>query len=466
MGFLTRQVPAKFTSLVSLIALLLFLPLLLLAAYQTVTLVSRAVGTPANIVVETGEIFEEIDTGFYHAFSQGGEESKDMLSPVIPEVRALAPRMIRIDHIFDHYDVVGRSGEGLTFDFSRLDRAVDSILATGAKPMLVLSFMPPAIAKDGNLINPPNDWNEWSLVVQRTIEHYSGRGGKNLSGVHYEVWNEPDLAQFGGWKYGGEKSYITLYRYAAAGASQAKNVNPFAIGGPVTTGLYKNWVIALVESGNRLDFISWHTYDANPAKFAADQRNLASWLLPYPAYTLLPKMITEFGFTGSKDGRYGTSYAAAHAAAVVRQLIPGGPAYAFSFQPKDGPNQTDGNGWGLLTHEENGKKPKPRYYVYNFLDGMAGNRLNLRGEGTWVTGFATVKEGVIKVLLVNFDRNGTHAETVPVTLAGLAPGTYRYSETFLSGKTLTRTETATTDPFTVNVLLNAQSVVRLEFARQ
>jgi len=60
--------------------------------------------------------------------------------------------------------------------------------------------MPGVIAKDGNIINPPNDWNEWTLVVQKTIEHYSGKNDRNMNGVYYEVWNEPDLAQFGGWK--------------------------------------------------------------------------------------------------------------------------------------------------------------------------------------------------------------------------------------------------------------------------
>jgi hypothetical protein len=466
MGILTRQVPHKFTSLISLLALLLFLPLLLLATYQTVTLISRAVGTPAAVVVNTTEVLEDVDTTFYHAFSQGGEESKDMLAPVVSEVRSLSPKLLRIDHIYDHYDVVGRDAAGLTFDFSRLDSAVGTILATGAKPLLVLSFMPQAIAKDGNIINPPNDWNEWALVVQRTIEHYSGRSGKNIRGVYYEVWNEPDLAQFGGWKYGGDKNYITLYRYASQGAQNAKGVNEFALGGPSTTGLYKSWIIALVNSGARLDFLSWHTYDANPTKFTSDQRNLANWLLPYPGKILIPKLITEFGFTGAKDARYGTSYAAAHTAAVVRQLISGGPQFALSFQPKDGPNQQAGDGWGLLTHEDNGKRPKPRYYLYNFLDAMAGKRLELRGEGTWVTGFASTRSGIFRVMLVNFDRGGSHTENVPVTFVGLANGAYTYTEKLLSGRNITRTETAADGAMGVTVYMPAQSVAILELKKQ
>lgn len=465
MGVLTRQVPKKVTSLISLLALLLFLPLLLLVTYQTVTLISRAAGTPANITVATKEVLENIDTSFYHAFSQGGEESKDMLAPVAKEVRALGPRLIRIDHLYDHYDIVGRDGGNLTFDFSRLDAAVGTIVSTGARPVLVLSFMPQAIAKDGNITSPPDDWNEWALVVQKTIEHYSGRGAKNLQGVYYEVWNEPDLAQFGGWKYGGDKNYMTLYSYAAVGAKNAQNVNAFSLGGPATTGLYKNWILALVRSGARVDFLSWHTYDENPASFAQDQRDLISWLLPFPSYTLTPQIISEFGFTGNKDARYGGMYAAAHAAAVIRQLISGGPAYALSFQPKDGPNQQSGDGWGLITHEDNGKRIKPRYYVYTFIDAMAGKRLRLTGEGTWVTGFASTREGVIRVLLVNFDRAGNHSENVPVTFTALDSGRYSYTEKLLLGRTVSREEVVAQNTLALEVFMPAQSVAILELKK-
>ena len=465
-NYLIRRVSPRTSSLVSLAALLLFLPFLLFGAYQTVILVSRATGTPATIIVDAKAPLGLIPTDFYHAFSQGGEEATDMLAPVVDQVRSLRPRIIRIDHIYDHHNVVGRSGDQLTFDFSSLDRSVDTILAVGAKPMLVLSFMPAAIAQGGSVINPPNNWDEWSLVVQRTIEHFSGRGEKNISGVYYEVWNEPDLAQFGSWKVGGEKSYLQLYRYASIGAGRAQNVNTFYLGGPATTGLYNNWIIALITSGNRVDFLSWHSYLQDPRRFDQDQRNLISWLLPYPRFTLIPTLITEAGFTGNKDRRYGTSFAAAYTATVVRQLISGGPDFLFSFQLKDGPGQEEGNGWGLVTHEGNGKRPKPRYWVYTYLDAMAGTRLSLAGEGTWVTGYASVDEKkTIRILLVNFDPYGSHTETVPVTLTNLESGTYTIRQRYFLGQNTTSQETVTTTELKKEILMPAQSIVILEVTR-
>lgn len=463
MSILIRHVSSKATSVVSLLALLIFLPLFILVVQQTVKLISRAVGTPANIVVDVKARQEQIKTDFYHAFAQGGEESTDMLAPVASDVRALRPRLIRIDHLYDNYGVVGRGGEGLTFDWSHLDQMVDTILATGAKPVLALSYMPGVIAKDGNVLNPPNDWNEWSTVVARTIEHYSGKTGRNLNQVYYEVWNEPDIAQFGDWGLSGEKNYVTLYHYAAVGAGSVKGANTFYLGGPATTGLYKNWILALVQSGNRLNFLSWHSYLADPEQFAKDERNLISWLLPFPTYTLLPKLITEFGFTGKKSEGYNSTYAMAHAAAAIRQLISGGPTYLFTFELKDGPSDT-GSGWGLITHD--GARKKPRYYVYNFLDSMAGTRLSLTGEGSWVTGFATINDTAIRIMLVNFDASGSHSENVPLTITNLDNGTYKVRQRFLLGRDTATSIVVSDTTLATQIYMGTQSVAIVELTKQ
>jgi hypothetical protein len=228
----------------------------------------------------------------------------------------------------------------------------------------------------------------------------------------------------------------------------------------------KDWTEALVTSGNRVDFLSWHSYMSDPNRYSQDQRNLISWLMPYPGYTLLPKLITEYGFSGSKHPRYGTSFAAAHTAAVVRQLITGGPSYLFSFQLKDGPGQQTGDGWGLLTHEDNGANAKPRYHVFSFLDSMKGNRIDLRGEGSWVTGFASLNGGTVRVLLVNYDENEQHAENVPVMFTNLDPGTYTYRERFFRGRDVSFTESVSGSILSKELYMPSLSVVILELTKR
>jgi len=426
---------------------------------------SRALGTPANIVIATKIKGAPFPTTFYHAFAQGGEESTDMLAPVASAVKALQPAFIRIDHLYDHYQVVKKENGQLTFDFSRLDRAVDTIRAVGATPVLSLSYMPAAIAKDGVITNAPNNWNDWSLVIQKTIEHFSGKSAKNLTGVYYEVWNEPDLAQFGKWGLSDSKNYLTLYEKAAAGAQAAQNVNQFFLGGPATTGLYKNWVTALLKTGSRIDFLSWHTYQTDPDYFAKDRTNIKDWLMAFPDKQNIKTLITEFGFTGDKDQRYGTTYAASYTAAVIRKLIDTPPTLAFTFELKDGPGGQN-DGWGLLPHESVGTAPKPRYHLFSFLDDITGNMLAVKGEGTRVSAIATTRENVIRVLLVNFHPSGVHSENVPVTFTDLDLGAYTFRQQQLSGTDTTILVNVTQPTWQTTVFLPSHSVTLLTLEKR
>ena len=96
-----------------------------------------------------------------------------MLVEVVPQVRELKPEYIRIDHIYDAFDVVSGTSGSLSYDWTGLDKAVDSILATGAKPFLSLSYMPSAISQ-GDMVSQPKNWSDWGAVVSETIKHYSG----------------------------------------------------------------------------------------------------------------------------------------------------------------------------------------------------------------------------------------------------------------------------------------------------
>ena len=142
--------------------LLLILPLLILATKQIIDLRKDAAGLPANIFIDTQNPGSNLSTSLWQNLSQGGEEPVDMIKPVIGQIRALSPKLIRIDHVFDFYKVDQGNNN---YDFSRLDGVVDSILATGAKPMLSLSYTPDS--------KPPADWNQWYSLIKATAKHYS-----------------------------------------------------------------------------------------------------------------------------------------------------------------------------------------------------------------------------------------------------------------------------------------------------
>jgi hypothetical protein len=456
----------KLPSILVLLLLVISFPFLLIAIQTAQQLLSQATGTRAAISVDAQHTLEEIKP-FWNSFAQGGEESTDMVAPIVGDTKLLSPRYIRIDHIFDHYDVVSRQNDGqLLFNFSKLDLMVQSILATGALPFFSLSYMPPVIAQNGDILNKPNNWNDWAIAVQKTIEHYSGTTGLNLANLYYEVWNEPDL--FGKWRYFGDKNYLTLYSTAVMGANRAQNVNAFKIGGPATTQLYSSWITALVSYVNqnnlRLDFLSWHRYTSDPTQLSKDATAVTGWLFPYPKAVAIPRIISEWGFDSEINSGYDGNFAAAHTVATVRQAI-NGYEQLMAFELVDGPSPEGKEfwgRWGLLTHPSYGKHRKPRFTAFQLLNRLKGQRLLLSGEGTWVTGLAALNGQTISIILANYDQFGTHTEAVPVQITQLADRTYDLKITRLGQPVITQTVTAVDGTLTTEVIMTSNSVALLE----
>lgn len=400
---------------------LVVIAVVVFAIPNAVRLASKASGVPANLVFNLEGMLGKMPTPWRN-LAQGGEESSDMIANVIPEVKALKPEYIRIDHIYDAYKVVSRNGGELVFDWSRLDTAVNSILATGAKPFLSLSYMPEVISK-GDIVSPARDWNEWGQVVAATIQHYSGLTQKNIDGMIYEVWNEPDL--FGKYKTYGDLNYLDMYAASARAAENVRGTNLFEIGGPATTGLYQNWLetlIKYVDKNNlRMDFISWHKYTTDLELFEKDVASARSWAENIPALVNLKYYVTEWGFNSENDKGYDERSGAIHLLAASRTMV-GTVNRAFVFEIKDGPGTEKFWGrWGLLTNEKFGApEKKPRYQAIEFLNNLYPYRLSVSGEGSWIKSLATTNDdGNIRILVANYDPKGTHVESVPMTLENL-----------------------------------------------
>ncbi len=428
---------------------------------------SQASGEPANLVVDTQAILGPMPRPWRN-LAQGGEDHAWRIQPIQAKVNALHPQFIRIDHIYDFYDVVQGSPGNLSFDFSKLDLLLDDIKAAGATPYISLSYMPPAISQ-GDILGKPDNWTDWQLTIQKTIEHISGT--RNTPNVYYEVWNEPDL--FGNWKYYGDKNYLTLYDYAAKGAQRAQVRQSFKLGGAATTALYKNWFDALLTFAQnnhvRLDFFSWHRYDNNIDQYRDDMTQAQNWLTQYPQFDgLLELHITEWGHDSNNNKGYDNNYAAAHTTAGAIEMV-GIVDKAFLFEIQDGKDPSANSHWGrwgLLTHNDFWAAPKPRYQALRMLDSVGNQRLQILGKGSWVKALASVDEsGHYKIIISNFDPMGRHTETVPLTLTNLATGTYTITTTSLNGQKKTETLTAAEGKITTQVAMPPNSVSLVEISQ-
>ncbi len=464
-----RQFIPLIVGLVGIIAVVVVIP-------EAVKYISRAGGVPANLVVDYDGVLGQMPRPWRN-LAQGGEEAKDMLSNVVDEVKALKPEYIRIDHIYDAFKVVSKNGGQLAYDWTGLDGAVNSILATGAKPFLALSYMPTAISKS-DMLDVPNDWNDWSSVVQATIEHFSGRNNRNLSGVIYEVWNEPDL--FGSYKSwvsadyivpSGGKNYLTMYQYASRGATAARNVNNFEIGGPAITALYNDWLtrmINFVDKKNlRLDFFSWHRYTTDLAQFENDVNAARDVADKVPALLGLKFYITEWGHNSNNDPGYDGMFGAIQTLAASRVMM-AKVARAFVFEVKDGPGSSQYWGrWGVLTHEKYGPPvEKPRYKAIQLLNSLGQFRISLAGEGSWVKGIASTDDnGNIKLMVVNYDAASRHSEGVPILFDNLPKQSFNYTrQDFLGGKRSLRVATDSASWRTTEFFApNSAAMISLDF---
>lgn len=429
---------------------------------------SRAGGENANIMIDTTAIIGPMPRPWRY-LAQGGESHAWQLAPLKGQVAALKPQYIRIDHLYDFYDIVGGSSGNLTFDFSKLDPLLDDIVSTGAKPYIALSYMPPVISS-GDIVAPPANYNDWQLVVQKTVEHISGT--KGISDVYYEVWNEPDL--FGGWKYYGERSYLTLYNSAVKGANNARGVRPFKIGGPATTANYKNWFEAMaknaIENNVRWDFYSWHRYSLDVDQYRQDMADAKDWLRQYPQLEpTLELHITEWGHDSNNNKGYDSAFGAAHSVAAAIEMV-GVVDKAFVFEIQDGSDpagQEYWGRWGLFTAGDKGAKAKPRYFGLKMLDRIANQRLQLLGKGSWVKGLAAKNDnGTVELILANYDKKGQHSELVPVTYQNIEPGSYVVKTQFLNGQQKSERVATSAAVLQTNVMMGINSVAFVELTKE
>lgn len=408
--------------------LLLMIPVGVILVQQVARYFSRAGGTDANLVIDMSTGYGTAPDGWRN-LAQGGEERGRMILPVIPQVRSLRPQYIRIDHVFDYYDQ------------GQLDAVISDITATGAKPFIALSYMPPSMAQGGDINAEPTNWADWESLIQRTVEHISGRSGLGISDVYYEVWNEPDL--FGGYKIGGSKSYLDLYAHTAGAAMRAKNVLPFKIGGPATTGYYDNWMKSLTDfttkNNIKLDYISWHDYSKNLDEF----ENNIGLARRYQKELVM----SEMGPNSKNDPVYDGVFGAIHEIAVSTVLYHASVSKTFTFEIIDGPGTSKLWGrWGLYTNPKFGApEAKPRANAITFLNNMIGGTLlQVLGEGSWVRSMAKkIDNNLTRILVVNYDPEGKHEEFVPITLTKLPSQNFTFRRIDFLGGTKSQ-EVATT----------------------
>lgn len=282
----------------------------------------------------------------------------------------------------------------IEYNFTYLDRVVDSYIELNIRPFLELGFMPYKMASGDNTVfywkgntTPPADYTKWCNMVQATLRHLMDRYGESeVLSWPIEVWNEPNLPGF--WKDANIDEYFKLYELTSVAI---KNVDQrFKVGGPaICGGADEKWMKGFLtychEHKLPLDFISRHHYCTEfpedighygypkmmeldyTLQTLADCRKIIE---SFDEYKSLPFYITEFNTSYIPNCPvHDTNLNAAYIARTLAEIGDYATGYSYwtfgdVFEERGIPFTPFHGGFGLLA---NGGIPKPTYWTFKFF---------------------------------------------------------------------------------------------------
>ncbi|HKQ37841.1 MAG TPA: hypothetical protein VJ063_07170, partial [Verrucomicrobiae bacterium] len=373
-----------------------------------------AFGQPADVEVRFGERLGPMRIERM-ALGQGGLSEEPMWQDRIAEIRGLRPGVIRL-FIQEYFDLMPERGR---YHFETLDRSVDTILQTGAQPVMCICFKPTVLfPKIDHDIVEPNDYAAWEELIFNLVRHYHERG-KPLQ--FWEVANEPDIGESGGCPYRFKPdSYARYYLHTVAAILRA---DPQAhVGGPALASVRSPILPALLDLCDTNDvplhFLSWHIYSSSP-KAVRDTITYAKGLLAKHPRLKPETMLNEWNMDLTNpplDPRFQPCFISE----VIWQMKDAELDYSCYYHIRDWQAEPQryarfmsaqgvafmARWWnrmpqfdGLFDYQNN---PRPSYFAFKVLSRLAGERLAV--VSTNLHGFAAHDDQLrmYNVMLWNF----------------------------------------------------------------
>ncbi len=386
------------------------------------------------------------------------DDSQAQLKTAVDE---LGFRYIRFHAIF--HDVLGtvRLENGNTvYDWTKVDRLYDALLARRIKPFVELGFTPAAMKTSenqvfywkGNTSHPVPQ--AWKSLIDAFIRHIEQRYGKDeVRTWFFEVWNEPNLSGF--WEGADQNAYFELYDLTA---KTIKAIDPaLRVGGPSTAGAA--WVPELLDhvakSGAAVDFVTTHTYGVDGG-FLDENGNQDTKLSPSPdailgdvrrvrreiqasKYPGLPLYFTEWSTSYTPRDPVHDSYISGpyilNKLKGSEGLLQGMSYWTYTdlFEEPGPPPTPFHGGFGLLNRE--GIR-KPAYFAYKYLHALQGLAVPVDDGQV----FAATGNGGVSAVIWDFQQpeqklsNGPFyrrlvpavpAPSVELSVSHLKPGDYQ-----------------------------------------
>ena len=385
---------------------------------------SSGAGSALQVTVDPALAGTNIDLTRY-ALGQGGLSDQPMFDPHIDNLRQLHPQTIRI-FVQEFFNLYPEHGH---YHWTALDKVIETIEATGAKPLLCLCFKPARLFPkiDQRLVHPA-DYAEWEELISQLVRHCNQ---ERRFGIEYwEVANEPDIGEDGGCPYlFSPADYLTYYDHTVEAIRRA---DPAAkVGGPALAGYNSDIGSALIEHCGKgsapLDFFSWHIYQSDPEYFRKSIREIKERLAKFSRLKAAETIIDEWnmsldepgldpGFQPSfvlettrcflEEGLIRSAYYHIRDAFVderqfAKFMSPKGAAFVARWW-NDTP-QYD----GLY---DNQGQVRPVYDIFKLLSLLKGQELRVEGLSKNIHALAVKNESTIEIVFWNFPTDGKSNE--------------------------------------------------------
>ena len=286
------------------------------------------------------------------------------------------------------------------YNFTYLDRVMDSYLAAGLRPFIELGFMPEKMASGTQTIfywkgntTPPADHEKWAAMIKATLRHLAERYGESeVSQWPCEVWNEPNLRGF--WENADKEKYLQLYATSARAVKEA--LPRMRVGGPAICGGEgsQQWVRDFLtfcrDEKLPVDFVTRHAYMGNTPERKGrylyhDMRTVESLLEEmqetrriidsFPEYRGMEMHITEFNTSYNPFCPiHDTNQNAAFIAGLLACLGDVAASYSYwtfgdVFEEQGVPLRPFHGGFGMIA---NGMIAKPTMWTFAFFNNLKG----------------------------------------------------------------------------------------------
>ncbi len=279
------------------------------------------------------------------------------------------------------------------YNFTYLDRVVDSYLRVGLRPFLELGFMPQKMARGNQTVfywkgnvTPPKDYRDWTAMVQAFLRHLIERYGRDeILQWPIEVWNEPNLNIF--WENADMAEYFKLFEETFRAVKEVDG--GLLVGGPaVCGGTDELWIQKFMEFCREkklpIDFVTRHHYtietpenqgrcDYSKVMDAesgfANLQTTRDIIDSFPEYKGLPIHVTEFNTSYTPRGViHDTNRNAALIARQLSRLGDVNESYSYwtfgdVFEEAGVPFTPFHGGFGLVAE---GCIPKPTFWTFVF----------------------------------------------------------------------------------------------------